>query len=353
MKRIFILLVGAMMMSAVYAQVVQEGEAAIVYYSPQTTVTLDFTYTVVNREKGPYAAYAEEMLGVTDVVKANQSTYTLTNVRIGTRTGADYTRPHKVVAEPGFPLLLNLSDKGLLVGYNLPQSDKKQERNNRSHYDKEEKTCSAGPAKAVPYPEEALKASSPVAQARAIAKQIFHLRETRMYLINGEVENAPADGEAMRLVLTELDKQEAELTALFTGKTITRRDHKIIRFNPAEDAPILYFSEENGFTDAENIDATSVQLQVFKNKQRLNPAPEPDPKAKKKVTGSALSQLVYNLPGSAEITVVYKGQTLGKNTVSVAQLGVDVPLAKDIFSGSELPVIEFNEQTGNIVSIAR
>jgi hypothetical protein len=37
----------------------------------------------------------------------------------------------------------------------------------------------------------------------------------------------------------------------------------------------------------------------------------------------------------------------------LAQLGIDVPLAKDVFAGPELPVIVFNEKTGNIISISK
>ena len=38
MKKFFLVLLGAMMISATYAQVVEENEAALVYYSPKTEV---------------------------------------------------------------------------------------------------------------------------------------------------------------------------------------------------------------------------------------------------------------------------------------------------------------------------
>ena len=62
---------------------------------------------------------------------------------------------------------------------------------------------------------------------------------------------------------------------------------------------------------------------------------------------------MYNLPGSATLDVMIKGNVLASRTFPVAQLGVDVPLAKDLFSGKELPIIVFSEKTGNIISISK
>jgi len=52
------------MVCAGNAQVVEQDEAAVVYYSPKTAINLDFTYTVETYEKGLYGEFAEAMLGV-------------------------------------------------------------------------------------------------------------------------------------------------------------------------------------------------------------------------------------------------------------------------------------------------
>ena len=186
-------------------------------------------------------------------------------------------------------------------------------------------------------------------QANAVAKQIFHLRETKMYLLSGEVEHAPADGKAMELVLAELDKQERALTELFIGKKSMRTEHKRVVFPAEEKEHWLFFSEENGFTDAENIDADTIKVNITLHPQTLKPA---DSSAKKK-KGSEVSQIVYNLPGSGDVSVSFDGRQLGQRTIPVAQIGVDVPLAQELFKGAELPVIVINEKTGNIISISK
>lgn len=348
MKKIFLVLLGAMMVCTGFAQIVEKGEPAIVYYSPKTSVSLDFTYTIEKVEKGVFAEYAKSLLGIDDVVTEDKTSYTLKDVRIATRAEADYARPHKVVNDPAMPMLLNINEKGLLVGYNLAPSAKKpntppQQPNNRRNAGLNDRF------KKAPYPEEVLKAATPKAQAQAAAQQIFHIRETRMYLINGEVEHAPADGEAMRIVFEELEKQENALIALFTGKKSKRIEHKLVTFDPQAKDQKWYFSPENGFTTAENIDAEVISADVILYPQRYTASTD-DAKNKKK---AAVSQIVYNLPGSGEVKVVYNGKTLKKQTIAIAQLGVDVPLAKDLFTGKELPSIVFNEKTGNIVSISK
>ena len=346
MKRLFLLLIGACMWCGMHAQVVKQNEPALVYYSPKTTIVLDFTYTVETFEPGIYAPYAEAMLGATDAVKENKKVYTLKNVQINTSTGTDYDRPHKVTAEGGIPMLLSINEKGLLTGYNVPMVQEKKETR-KTGFSPDNDKSHAIKNRIAPYPEEVLKAATPMAQAHEVAKQIFHLRETRMYLLNGEVEHAPADGESMKLVLAELDKQEQALTELFMGKRSKKTCHKHARIVPEEAEKLYFFSEENGFTDAENIDADTIKVTLNAQKQTLLPPAE----LGKKQKAPALSQIVYNLPGSCDVKVTYKERSMNKRTLSVAQFGVDVPLSQDLFTGASLPSIVFDEKTGNIKSI--
>ena len=346
MKKIFLLLVGAMTVSAVSAQVLKEDESALVYYSPKTTIALEFSYTVEHFERGQYAEYADALLGISDIVMETGSVCTLKDVRVGTAVSTDYNRPHKVVNDGAFPLLLTINDKGLLTGYNVLPLPQKQMPRNGHECKKHEHECP--PMRVAPYPEDVLKAANPQAQALEIAKQIFHLRETRMYLLNGEVEHAPADGEAMKLVLEELDNQERALTELFIGRKHMRHEHKTVRVEPSNEGALLFFSEENGFTDSDNIDADTIEVRMLCQQQEAQPL---DPKAKKKAQD--LSQIVYNVPGYCTVNVLYQGKSLADNKIPVAQFGIDVALPKKMFTGKELPKITFSEKTGNIVSISK
>jgi hypothetical protein len=186
-----------MMICAMQAAIIEENEPALIYYTPKTILALEFTYTVEKEEVGPYAQFAADMLGATDFVKENKTVYTLKNVMIGTKTEADHTRPHKVVPEKGLDMqLLRLNEKNVLAGYNVPAEMFKTEHKMHQSSTKEGEKSRITSIRIAPFPEEVLKASTPQAQAYEIAKQIFHIRETRMYLLSGEVEHAPAEGKA-------------------------------------------------------------------------------------------------------------------------------------------------------------
>ena len=358
MKRFFGMLVGAMMVTTMGAQVLQQNEAALVYYSPQTEVNLDFIVEVEIQEAGPYAEYAEELLGATDFVKESQTTYRLMNVHIGTVTQADKNRAHKVSADAGIPMLLSINDKGILKGYNIPYAAPQPPK--KHDMPKKEDCCR--PLIAPPYSEDILKTMDSTGVAEVVAQQIYRIRETRTFLLSGEVEHMPADGASMKKVLEELDKQEHMLTELFVGKRFRHMDHRNFTIVPDSTEQLFFFSEETGFTDSDNIEADTIRVHMTLQAQSYaenteEPVEEVAPKGKKGKTATPakqeLSPIVYNLPGSADVQVIYDNRMLGSKNIPVAQLGIDVPLPKNLFTGEQLPVIVFNEKTGNIVSISK
>ena len=58
------------------------------------------------------------------------------------------------------------------------------------------------------FSEELLMAGSTAKQAEVAAKQIYRIRESRLNILTGEADNLPPDGEAMKLVIQQLEEQE-------------------------------------------------------------------------------------------------------------------------------------------------
>lgn len=339
------------MMSAGMAQHVDEGELAMIYFAPQNKIILLFDYTVEVREAGRFSRYAESMLGVSDAVKDNRVIYQLENVHIGSRTEADTTRVRKIVAESGIDAqLLSINHKGLLEGYNLRPvvTDKKDQP-------KAEQPAVTTVPQTMPLTDEQLDLPTEEARAEAVAKQIYRIRESRMYLLSGEVEHAPTDGQAMQVMLDQLRAEEKALVSLFVGSTTTRREQKEICLMPGQESQehiLLYFSEENGFTESENLEADSIIVNMTHHRQ-VYAASNEQAKGKKAKNAPQPSQLIYNLPGSTDVTVTYRERTLGEQSLPIAQLGIDVPLTRDLFTGQKLPVIRIDVSTGNIQSICK
>lgn len=348
MKRLSIFAVVMCLACALHAQIVQDNEAALVYYMPETQLEFDIEYVEETFEPGPFCHFAEKYLGAEQAIQEKHTQYKLIEIKTRTHTMADYSRVYKVVPEKGLSMqLLSLTDNGLLYGYNVEQPESKKTKPQAAPKQHKDAYCSM--ESVMPLLEEQINAPSLQQKADGAAKQIYRIRETRMYLLSGEIEHAPADGKAMERVLRELDKQENQLVELFVGKHTTKYYHKRITYipNKSEEKALLYFSEENGITAEEDVTAYPLILTISARKQVLSAGngQASDKKA------PALSQLYYNLPGSASLSIAYRGEVFSEYTVPVAQFGIAVPLARDLFTGTTHPRIRFNTKTGNILSI--
>lgn len=340
-------LAGMSGLTGMQAQVVQEQELALVYYMPQTLMEIDITYTVEVEEAGPYSRYAEKYLGTEDVISVNSQKAEIVSVNVRSRSKADLSRPVKVSADGGANMqLLSIAENGVLYGYNtgireaaaVPVKPRKQ------------KVEKARQPVALPLTEEQLRAQTPALRAEAIAKQIYRIREAKMYLLSGEIENAPGDGKGLEVALKELSKQEKQLVQLFTGKRSKKTVVKTVQYVPtkSEEKPLLYFSPENGVTAEEDASALPIMLNFIARKQVLAPAVETKKNAK---NAPAASAICYNLPGAGLYTISYDGAMLLEGTLPVAQFGIAVPLAQSLFTGNKQPIIYFNTETGNIQTI--
>lgn len=329
------------------AQTVKENELAIVYYMPLTQVAITIEYDEITMRPGPFYLYAERYLGSKDVITEAQTRYQLTGITTSTRTVPDTNRAYKVVAQKGVEAqLLALTKDGILYGYNVP------------------------PEAPVPYPyrplmaremvspklmpllEEQMVANSTAKMAEGAAKQIYHLRETRLNILAGDVEHAPADGQAMQLVMNELDQREQQLSALFVGSKTIQHRTETIYYTPTaerEEEVVCRLSQFAGIVPADDLSGEPIRLTFSAHRQTL--APESEATNGKK--NALPSQIYYNLPGSIDLQVEYADKVQVSSSYPVAQYGVAIPLALDLFTAKTMPHIYFNTQTGNISSIQK
>lgn len=323
------------------AQLVQEDELAVVYYMPQTQVAVIVDYDKVTVTPGPFYLYAERYLGVKDVTTEASTRYEVTNIRLATHTVADLNRAYKVVNETPW---LSLTSEGLLYGYNVPAP---VEATPTTATTPTAPAATACPL--MPLMEEQMVASSIAKMAEGAAKQIYHIREMRMNLLAGDVEHTPADGLAMQLVLSELDKREQMLAELFIGTRIVESYSHTLRYVPSEDVTghvIGRVSQYTGIVPADDLSGEPIRLTLSGNRQAYMPIEDKSEKTKE-----LPSQIYYNLPGSAKVHVDF-GQDLHTSAcMAVAQFGVAVPLSKSLLLGKKTPQIYFNTVTGNILSI--
>lgn len=325
------------------AQVVHENEAAVIYYMPKTELAITLEYDIVEQVPGIFYQYAERYLGAKDIVRESNTRYVLTNVHVTTLTSADKQRAYKVTPEKGYNTqLLTLSPDGRLLGYNIGNCLENLPENpavlNNS--------CVSTPL--MPLLEEHFMAGSIAKMAEGAAKQIYRIRETRLNLLAGDMEHVPADGMAMQLTLDELEKQEQALTALFVGTTTTKHSTHTITYLPKQSVQqeiICRLSQHAGVVNKEDLSGEPIYINIDATRLSLRSTTE----ASGKTTTN--SQLYYNLPGSASISLQYKDKTIHQGDYQIAQFGVAIPLPIDHFGGKQKTTIHFNPETGNILSI--
>ena len=355
MKQLMII-VAALLMAVGYtnAQIVRENEAAVVYYMPKTELVIHIDYEVVTQTPGVFYQYAERYLGAEEIIMENNTNCQLRAVRIATESSADTERAYKVTAQKGINTqLVSLSEDGRLVGYGIENASLQFSERSQGELQNGSKAAYSLEAKSeelMPLLEEQFMAGSVAKMAEGAAKQIYRIRETRLNILAGDVEHVPADGKAMELVLNELDKQEQALVALFVGKTQVTHHTHAVRYVPEESVEkevVCRLSAHNGIVDKNDLSGEPLYLTLVAKKQTLLPAGIADKNT------PLLSQIHYNLPGEAQVALTFKGKQMAEQTVAVAQYGVAIPLAQDLFTGKSTPIITISEDTGNILSIEK
>ena len=355
MKQLMII-VAALLMAVGYtnAQIVRENEAAVVYYMPKTELVITIDYEVVTQTPGVFYQYAERYLGAEEIIMENNTNCQLRAVRIATESSADTERAYKVTAQKGINTqLVSLSEDGRLVGYGIENASLQFSERSQGELQNGSKAAYSLEARGeelMPLLEEQFMAGSVAKMADGAAKQIYRIRETRLNILAGDVEHVPADGKAMELVLNELDKQEQALVALFVGKTQVTHHTHAVRYVPGESVEkevVCRLSAHNGIVDKNDLSGEPLYLTLVAKKQTLLPAGIADKNT------PLLSQIHYNLPGEAQVALTFKGKQMAEQTVAVAQYGVAIPLAQDLFTSKTVPTIQISAETGNILEIRR
>ena len=319
----------------------------VTYSLPKTSLVVTAEITQVTCKAGPYHKYAEKHLGVKDAVMSDHVYYELTKVYLQNKGVPDDENTYIVEFKPKTTApFVYLTDDGLLCAIN---TDYTPAESVVSVAKRSAQQAEKEPAYAV-MTEELLMAGSVTRQAEVAARQIYKLRENRMDILSGEADNMPPDGEAMKIVLQQINDQEQALTALFIGEKRRKTTFHETRIVPEDDLnrEVLFrFSEKLGVLDADDLGGTPIYLTL----RATDRAPELDPKEAEKKAKS-MKGIIYNVPGKAEATIEMGDERLYRGEVQVVQFGTHEALAPVIFEDKKAPVkITFYPETGAIKQI--
>ncbi|GHT51604.1 DUF4831 domain-containing protein [Bacteroidia bacterium] len=320
------------------------------YVLPKTQLVVDVEYHEVRRKAGPYAKYASAYLGRNNAAALleDQSTFTLDKVSVSESGVPNKEKTYLVTfkAKTTAPYVY-LTEEGLLCTINVDYMPEKQV------VEKVEKPVSTGieinPQSV--FTEEYLRASSVSKMAEVAAKNIYKIRESRQDILTGDASEMPKDGEAIKLVLGNLEAQERVWMELFVGTYESIRHHKQLTVEPTKETNnglLFRFSTFLGMVDTDDLSGRPITLTVKDLKSVKIPVPDPKKKVKE------VDGITYNVPGKAEITIVDGTEQLCSTTVSIVQFGTTQVLAPTLFEDNKKPIqVHFYPQLGAIKQISQ
>ena len=349
-----IIAVSLLIMSPLFAQTkvtkknaVKANDFGITYSLPKTSLVVVVEVTKTVRKAGPYYQYAEKYLGVKNAIVKDETYYELGKVRLINRGIPDPERTYIVEFKAGTVApYAYLTEDGLLCSINAEYTPEQSEE---EAADKKNKGATKVSDPSV-FSEELLMAGSTARQAEVAAKQIYRIRESRLGILTGDADNLPPDGDAMKIVISELENQETALTNLFTGVTNKETSEYEVTIVPTEDLEnevIFRFSKQMGIVDADDLGGAPVYLDL----KAIDRAPALDPKEAEKKEKS-LKGIVYNVPGKASIEISMDRKSLYKGEAMITQFGTCEGLAPVMFEDKKAPVkVYFYPETGAIKQI--
>ena len=315
----------------------------ITYSLPKNELNIVITARCTIEKPGPFYQYAERYLATKDIITINNETWQIDNIEIKSNAIADPNRTFQVAIDSrGIANNITYIHDNIIAGINttqLPAPNASTINNQHSTFNNQ---LSFDYAK---LNEDALVATSIPKMAEMVARQIYHIRESRTALLSADLDQIP-DGEALKIMLENLNREETELLAFFIGKSTTYTVTKEYRIAPEDDLKqyvIARISTAEGLIDANNVIGEPIYLNI---EGTYYNAPLADPKQEKTPKG-----FYYNVPGKAKIIVESPDLTT-KATLPIAQFGYITHLNAAI-TNNKTTRITFNPELGTILKIEK
>lgn len=351
MKNLFITALFAAALTSVQAQTpyAHSGEPVLVYALPATELVFDLEIEKSTEKPGVFYQYSQRYLATSKVVTEESVNYQLKTVRMTTRPVVDKALRFSVSPElvPG----LVLTREGLLAGVNVPSPHKKiierkiERRMDNSH---------PRPEGMIALNQEYMMAGSTAKMAEGAAYQIYTIRESRLNLLSGEMENLPSDGESLKLMLQGLDRQERELTELFTGQVRKETIHHRISLVPdsSQHETLLFrLSAKRGVVANDDLGGEPYYLAIDQEAiPKKAPVVVKAKAPKKSKTPPPVIALYTVLPVNATIEVSDGVNTLLREQAPISHFGVLVPHYSTLFT-SKTVQMEVDPATGRMLRI--
>jgi Domain of unknown function (DUF4831) len=318
-----------------------EGQSAMVYALPKTELCIEIETERLTQKPGMFYQYSERYLATNKIITEEKTSFSIKSISIQTRALPDSSRTYNFPLSKSHPIHISVNSQGILCGINILPGTETVKEPFTNCLKSECKTKAA----LLTLGEESMMAGSEAKLAEGAAKQIYHLRESRINLLTAELEHLPSDGGSFNAMLEGLNNKERELTELFIGKSTSETQKQYLYLTPktALNNQVLFrLSAQRGVVAADDLSGTPFYISI---KPASISSVASDPKAKKQELG------IYTLlPAPTRITINDGNTTYFSEQFQIPQFGKTVPIDQEFLEQKELK-IRVDQQTGRLLGI--
>ena len=328
----------------------------VVYALPQTGIRLHVKATRERYVHGPFAIYAQKMLGIDNVTSDDADRWNMDEMQIEVFSEPDPEQVYKAKGKAA--QMVSLTESGILTGINTQVKVQEPTLQTSAflmkNLDKQVKFSDVS-IWSFYSPIDSTKKYKMVSKnqeqkAAEAAETIFNLRNSRFALLTNADDEPLPDGKSFEVMAQELGKMEENYVALFIGKSTKQTCEFSFDFVPGQKTVkgevFFRFSEDRGVLPKSDLSGRPIVIDVIKSEnlgtKQIGLSTSENPNAGK-------SGLYYRMPGMSEIRIMDGSAQLAGARVSIAQFGTIAPIPEDLLDGNFK--LEFFPNTGAVKSI--
>lgn len=342
MKKIFLTLTGLFFLLGLQAQ---QPVAGTTYYLPKTVLRFSLLVEKTTYTPGQFAAYAGKYLKKMDVRLEPSTTYRIAAIRMTPTAMPDSAKQYSLVLDKKLSISeVDRDPSGILLAINA-----------KGKGIEESEPFSPAPQKPLPNPrdymnEDILTAGSTAKMAQLCAQDIYEIRDSRAQLSRGQADFMPKDGAQLKIMMDNLDTQEAALLQTFEGTTRRDTTETILTFIPTRtvDKQLFFrFSKWTGITDTDDLGGAPYYISIADEQNIPENAPATGDEKKSKDDFG----LNVNIPDKIKVSLYKDGQPLDSYEVWAGQFGKTENLSSELFGKKTTTRLLLNPLTGSIEKI--
>ncbi|MCL1822029.1 MAG: DUF4831 family protein [Prolixibacteraceae bacterium] len=348
--KVLTMLLAMLMIVPAFAQKKTKSEIAdlpastegISYALPRTGIRVLINASQTTYVVGPYASYAEPLLGIRNASAQSQTVWEIESIEF--ETFAEPDPKHTYKASRGSANFLQLTADGILAGINSNAAP--------------QPCCVKTITNSLAVPNKAADVTfdylidNPTISGRTTADQravqaanrILKARNVRYEIAAGMLDEFHPDGGAYEESFKALGEIEEKLLSLFVGKKVKENYSFSFDYIPGEEPRnevIFRFDENRGFLPKTDVSGKPVAIEVAKSgsENAVQSA------------GGMSGAIFYRQPAVADIKLMFELSVIATGRITIAQLGEIMPIPSSLLDGTYS--IELHPQTGALKSIQR